>query len=152
MGYALLGGAVTVACMCMLAYGKSNKPQMAGILLTSFVTPISFVALLSSISSNSAGSTKKSLMSAILLIGYCVGNLVGPQTFKNSQEPHYSSATTAMACCSAIYEGLLIVLLALNVYENRRRDKKGEKLDPRFVNSEFADLTDFQNPEFRYAL
>lgn len=36
-----------------------------------------FVAILSLISSNVAGYTKKTTVAALLLISYCVGNIVG---------------------------------------------------------------------------
>lgn len=40
---------------------------------------------LTMISSNIAGSTKKQLTAAILFTGYCVGNIIGPQTFIDSE-------------------------------------------------------------------
>lgn len=39
--------------------------------------PTAFVALLSMISSNVAGYTKKTTVAALYLIGYCVGNIIG---------------------------------------------------------------------------
>lgn len=47
---------------------------------------------LTMISSNIAGSTKKQLTAAILFTGYCVGNIIGPQTFIDSEareSPHH---------------------------------------------------------------
>ncbi|XHG03981.1 hypothetical protein AWENTII_007264 [Aspergillus wentii] len=44
---------------------------------------------LSIITSNVAGFTKKSTVSALLFIAYCVGNIVGPQFFIDSEEPSY---------------------------------------------------------------
>lgn len=40
---------------------------------------------LTMVSSNIAGSTKKQLTAAILFTGYCVGNIIGPQTFIDSE-------------------------------------------------------------------
>jgi hypothetical protein len=37
------------------------------------------------ISSNIAGYTKKQLTAAVVFIGYCIGNAVGPQTFIASE-------------------------------------------------------------------
>jgi hypothetical protein len=48
-------------------------------------TPLS----LSLVSSNVAGFTKRSVTSAFIFIGYCVGNIAGPQFFYESEEPHY---------------------------------------------------------------
>jgi MFS family permease len=44
---------------------------------------------LSLISSNVAGFTKKSTVSALMFAAYCVGNIVGPQFFLPSEEPSY---------------------------------------------------------------
>lgn len=46
---------------------------------------------LTMISSNIAGYTKKQLTAAVVFIGFCIGNAVGPQTFINSQARMYSS-------------------------------------------------------------
>lgn len=37
------------------------------------------------ISSNVAGYTKKQLTAAVVFIGFCVGNIAGPQTFITSE-------------------------------------------------------------------
>ena len=47
------------------------------------------------VSSNVAGYTKKQLAGAALFTGYCVGNIIGPQTFKSSEVPRYHSAYIA---------------------------------------------------------
>lgn len=46
---------------------------------------LGFSMSLTMISSNIAGSTKKQLTAAILFTGYCVGNIIGPQTFIDSE-------------------------------------------------------------------
>ena len=50
---------------------------------------------LTMVSSNVAGYTKKQLTGAILFTGYCVGNIIGPQTFRASEAPYYHSAYIA---------------------------------------------------------
>lgn len=40
---------------------------------------------LTMVSSNVAGYTKKQLTGALLFTGYCVGNIIGPQTFIDSE-------------------------------------------------------------------
>lgn len=42
---------------------------------------------------NTAGHTKKNIQFAILYIGYAVGNLIGPQTFRAAQAPAYTGGT-----------------------------------------------------------
>lgn len=46
---------------------------------------LGFSMSLTMVSSNIAGSTKKQLTAAILFTGYCVGNIIGPQTFIDSE-------------------------------------------------------------------
>lgn len=46
---------------------------------------LGFSMSLTMISSNIAGYTKKQLTGAVLFTGYCIGNILGPQTFKDSK-------------------------------------------------------------------
>lgn len=134
---------------CLLAWGPTPKIQLAGFLLGNG-SPISFVCMLSCIGSNTAGHTKKVLTNAIYLIGYCIGNLAGPLTFKESEAPTYTSAKLSMAVCGIVAIAIQSSILYVNWAENKRRDQRDERLD--MENAEFADLTDKQNPEFRYLL
>lgn len=65
---------------------------------------------LSIVTSNVAGSTKRSTISVAIFSAYCVGNIVGPQFFYPSQEPVYS------VCKSAKLEMSWFLLI---VYQNR---------------------------------
>ncbi len=44
---------------------------------------------LSLVSSNVTGFTKKGTVNAMVFIGYCAGNIVGPQFYLASEEPNY---------------------------------------------------------------
>ncbi|ODV64647.1 allantoate permease [Hyphopichia burtonii NRRL Y-1933] len=147
--WATLGTAITLASQCMLAFLKNNKVQLAGYTLYS-LGPIGFICVLSCIGSNVLGTTKKQTTNAIYLISYCVGNLVGPQTFKASESPDYPSAKLAIVICGAISLVTLIVLWVYLEWENKRRDKNQTELH--IENIEFADLTDKENPYFRYVI
>jgi hypothetical protein len=56
---------------------------------------LGFSMSLTMVSSNVAGYTKKQVTGALLFTGYCVGNIIGPQTFKESEAPGYQSAYIA---------------------------------------------------------
>lgn len=56
---------------------------------------LGFSVSLTMVSSNVAGYTKKQLAGAALFTGHCVGNIIGPQTFKSSEVPRYHSAYIA---------------------------------------------------------
>ena len=76
--------------------------------------------------------------------------MVGPRTF--DQKP-YTGAKIAMVVCYGACLVILAALYVLNYRENIRRDKAAmETKQPEIENIEFADLTDFENPHFRYVL
>lgn len=62
--------------------------QMVGITIGA-VFGVNIPLALSVISSNVAGFTKRSVISALLFVAYCIGNIVGPQFFLESEEPSY---------------------------------------------------------------
>lgn len=51
---------------------------------------LGFSLSLTMVSSNVAGYTKKQLTGAILFTGYCVGNIIGPQTFLDKEAREFS--------------------------------------------------------------
>lgn len=150
MFWATLGTAIALAAECMLAFSSNPKVKLAGFTLYT-LAPIGFICILSSIGSNILGTTKKQTCNAIFLIGYCVGNLIGPQTFKSNEAPTYTSAKLAIVICGAIALFTLILIWIYYIYENRRRDRSGVA-EVQIENIEFADLTDKENPNFRYVI
>jgi ACS family allantoate permease-like MFS transporter len=90
---ASLGGLVAsiVGMLLIVALPLSNNVgRLIGYYLTQ-ASPTPFVALLSLISSNVAGYTKKTTVAALYLIGYCAGNIIGKQ---KSQKQKRSANTT----------------------------------------------------------
>lgn len=71
----------------------NNNGRLGGYYLTQ-ASAMPFVAFLSLVSSNVAGYTKKTTVAALYLIGYCVGNIIGPQTFRPSDGPRYGMLCT----------------------------------------------------------
>lgn len=140
--------------ICLLAFTQPKGSRLFGY-LTFYVATGVISGMLSCISSNTAGRTKKSTVNTIFLIGYCVGNIIGPQTFRTNQAPSYTGAKIAMVVSFGTAEILILLMYLLNLFENKRRDKLREELGDSYVkpeNIEFADLTDKENPEFRYML
>lgn len=151
MFVAMFSYCLNIVSGCLLAFPSANNVQLAGYYLQGMAV-IGWICFISCVTSNSAGHTKKVVTSAICMIGYCVGNLIGPQTFVAEEAPHYRSAKIAIVVCFGVCLFLTVAVYFVNLRANRIREEKNEKLDPSFLNSEFADLTDFENPEFRYAL
>jgi MFS transporter, ACS family, allantoate permease len=126
--------------------------RLAGYYLTQ-ASPTGFVALLSLIASNVAGYTKKTTVGAIYLIAYCVGNIIGPQTFRPKDEPRYLPAEITIIVCY----GLCVLDLIFIHYYYRKMNKKNAavRTEPgytKLAEQEFLDLTDKENPEFVYTL
>ncbi|KAK7969970.1 hypothetical protein PG996_001592 [Apiospora saccharicola] len=98
---------------------------------------------------NYAGHTKKVTMNAIVLISFCAGNIIGPLTFRDEDAPEYIPAKIVMVVTTASAAVLTGILMLYYRWENKRRDRlfAGEV---HTENSEFFDLTDRENHEFRY--
>ncbi|KAK6222625.1 hypothetical protein LQW54_000805 [Pestalotiopsis sp. IQ-011] len=131
---------------------SSNKWGRLVALWLCYFQGLGFSMSLTMISSNIAGSTKKQLTAAILFTGYCVGNIIGPQTFIDSEAPGYHSAYIAMLV-GYVVKLLSIVVLYLYMWrENKRRDAAGLTDEKNAIEAGMHDLTELDNKGFRYSL
>ncbi|PSK39940.1 hypothetical protein C7M61_001751 [Candidozyma pseudohaemuli] len=144
---------IVIMALCLVAFVENRQAQLAGYCLF-YLCPLVMICGLSSCASNVAGHTKKVTVNAIFLIGYCVGNLIGPQTFIDAQAPGYSGAKIAMVVSSACATLIMIAIWIIMARENKRRDERAtDYLEfQQIENHEFADLTDMENPMFRYTI
>ncbi|KAL4780076.1 major facilitator superfamily domain-containing protein [Aspergillus varians] len=150
-----LGGLVAsiVGMVLIVALPLSdNVGRLIGFYLT-MASPTGFVALLSLISSNVAGYTKKTTVAALYLIGYCAGNIIGPQIFLPKDAPRYTPAEITIIVCWGV---CLVMLVGVRFWYCRENKRKASiRADPAYVrieNLEWLDLTDRENPEFVYSL
>ncbi|KAF2102537.1 MFS general substrate transporter [Rhizodiscina lignyota] len=144
----LLGGAL----MAWLPAGDK-----AGLLAGSFLintVGASLPLLYSWSSGNYAGHTKKVTMNAITLMSFCVGNIIGPLTFRDSDAPQYIPAKITIVAILAVCMVATGLLDLMYMLENKRRDQRAQNLRPEdeIRDIEFMDLTDKENPHFRYCL
>lgn len=86
-------------------------------------------------------------MNAILLMSFCLGNILGPLTFREKDAPTFTPAKITIVAVDSTAIVLTIVLLLYYRWENHRRDQNAQEHQQ---NIEFLDLTDKQNQEFRY--
>ena len=132
-----------VGVILMVAVPRSMPAgRLAGYYLTQ-AAPTAFVALLSLIASNVAGYTKKTTVAAIYLMSYCVGNIIGPQTFRPKDAPQYVPAEiTIIVCyCACLVDFGFIYWYCK--YQNRK--KAAFRAQPGYVkedNLEWLDKTD----------
>ncbi|KAL3424268.1 hypothetical protein PVAG01_03549 [Phlyctema vagabunda] len=139
-----IAGSVVVHCL-----PRSNQVgQMVGLyLLYSYFGP--YVVGISLAQANTAGHTKKSVVFALLYIGYALGNLIGPQTFRASQAPEYTGGFVSMIICYCLCIALMVAYWAIAVAENRKIRTPEGSLNGQLVDK-FLDLTDKQQHGFRY--
>lgn len=106
---------------------------------------------------NVSGSSKKSTVNAIFFISYCAGNIIGPFSFLEREAPKYTSGMIAVVVAFCVEAGLLGVFA---VYAARLNKKKKQELEAMHssgrateeerVNLAFQDVTDKENPFFKY--
>jgi MFS family permease len=105
------------------------------------------------LSRNVAGQTKKSIIIACNFVFWAAGNSIGPQVFRDKDAPRYYLAFSILLGCFGL---VVLILFSLRVWysvQNRKRNAKiasGEVIpDVNFTHG-FEDITDRENPHFRY--
>ncbi|KAK5051549.1 hypothetical protein LTR84_003201 [Exophiala bonariae] len=138
----LLGGAL------MAWLPPDNKPGLlAGNFMTNTVGS-TLPMLYSWITANHGGHSKKITMNAIVLMSFCLGNIIGPETFQDKDAPQYIPAKMTIVIILSFAVLFTVLLDLAYIRENRKRDREGhQELPPNF---EFLDLTDKENRNFRY--
>ncbi len=147
-----------IAAGLMIGLDPGGKPaNKAGLLAASFLSGTfgaAFMLLLAWNASNIAGHSKKVTSNALTLIAFCVGNILGTQTFQQKQAPGYIGKISIIATLGA----LCFVIVALRLYNdhlNRKNRKilagmsEEEKVQMR-EKMAFADQTDRHNVFFVY--
>ncbi|OIW28286.1 MFS general substrate transporter [Coniochaeta ligniaria NRRL 30616] len=151
-----------VACIALVlpiigtavVYGlpRSNIPgQMVGLYLMYFYWP-PYVVGISLLQANTAGQTKKAVAYSLVTIGYAVGALVGPQTFRADQAPKYTGGVVAMLAGYCVCIVILLAYWAVAAAQNRSKDRRfgGQRELVEGSVEGFVDLTDGEQEGFRY--
>ena len=108
----------------------------------------SFVLSLSLITSNSAGSSKRMLVSGFIWLGVCTGNIAGPFLFKSEQAPKYQLGIGAILVCNCLEVVLFFAFRYAFIWENKKKAKAREGMTITEADrnaTAFQDLTDKQN-------
>ncbi|RGP61236.1 hypothetical protein FLONG3_10602 [Fusarium longipes] len=128
---------------------RSNK----GGLLAGYYMCASFVgALIVALqmpASNVGGYTKRTTATAFVFLAYCIGNIIGPHGFIGSEAPIYQTGCKVIIGCVAGQVVIAVLLRFVLIRRNRLRDEKGPVVEDE--NAALQDLTDFENPNFRYS-
>ncbi|KAJ9311979.1 hypothetical protein DTO271D3_7826 [Paecilomyces variotii] len=132
-------------------WGHRPAAPVVGYSIIGFFGPV--VSLIITLgASNVAGATKKSFMAAGIFVFYNVGNIIGPQLINSkTKDRHYPELWIGLIICYVI-----TVIAALILYFVLwRANKQKERLDVDENSRDriaFHDLTDKENPFFRYVL
>ncbi|KEY79287.1 MFS transporter [Aspergillus fumigatus] len=125
----LLGG-----CLMAFSHEEMKAAELAGNYLTTCVGAA--LPLMYSISgANVVGHTKKVTLNTIVLMSFCLGNILGPLTFRTEDEPDYMPAKIAIVATVSVAVVFSVLLKCYYMYENRRRDIQAEGHGPE--NSDF---------------
>ncbi|KAJ3895279.1 MFS general substrate transporter [Lentinula edodes] len=108
---------------------------------------------MSLMTTNYKGVTKKMTMTAILFLAYCTGNIAGPQFFKTSEAPTYSTAFRSIMICYAL---VIVEALGLRLYLSWMNEKRQIKMLENGIivetNEPDKDTTDWQSYDMLYRL
>ncbi|KAF2254624.1 allantoate permease [Trematosphaeria pertusa] len=145
-----------IGTIVLMTVKLHDKGSQIGLLISYYIVLTFWSAQTLSmalLSRNVAGQTKKSAVVAMNFVAWSVGNSIGPQVFLTRDAPRYFIAfSTHMGC----YILLVLVIAFLRFYfvwQNKKRDELAaqvvEARDEHLVHA-FDDLTDKENPSFRY--
>ncbi|CAI0642643.1 unnamed protein product [Colletotrichum noveboracense] len=143
----------TISAACMAYLPESNTwGRLVSFWLVNSQS-VGFTVSLTTISSNMAGYTHRSLASAMVFTAYCWGNFAGPFVVKQSEAPHFRGATIGLLVGYAIKLICHLTLLIYMYLVNRHRNKKyGEPNRASSKEAGMRDQTEFENKDFRYVL
>ncbi|PYI07008.1 MFS general substrate transporter [Aspergillus sclerotiicarbonarius CBS 121057] len=137
-----------------------SRQQKVSLLVCYWLTgtyTASFAMVMSLITANTGGSTKRTVVNALFFVSYCVGNIVGPFSFKSNEAPTYTSGIVAMLVAYCVEIFLLLAFAAYAVTLNRDKEQilhsQGMVLeDATFQNLGIpVDQTDKEDIFFRYS-
>lgn len=102
--------------------------------------------------SNVKGNTKKSVVSAIFFVWYCIGCIVAPQVWQKQDAPRYSKGCILSIAAFAALMMAFIAHMLLAKRSNRNRDRLAAEGDVQDEGmSADSDLTERQDKGFRYS-
>lgn len=137
---------------------KGVPKDKAGLLAASFLTGTfgaAFMLLLAWNASNIAGHSKKVTANAMTMVAFCVGNILGTQTFQAKQAPGYISGKISIIATLSALCFVVVVMRVWNDWLNKKNKRalammSDEEKDELREKMAFADQTDRSNVFFVY--
>lgn len=100
---------------------------------------------------NVGGYTKRVTSTALVFLAYCAGNIIGPHAFLSAEAPVYQTGCKTIMGCVAGQILIAAILRFVLIRRNKKRDAIAAAVgNDRVDEAELLDITDFENPAFRY--
>ncbi|CAK7221421.1 hypothetical protein SEUCBS140593_004561 [Sporothrix eucalyptigena] len=132
---------------------QTNKWGRVIALWATYTFSVTLALSFAVIGGNVVGTTKKITVTFLLFVGYCAGSISAPQFFKSKEQAEgYPTGIKSMLSCICLLFLLPLLLRALYMYENAKRDKEAANSDVQEVADSFEDKTDFELRNFRYVM
>ncbi|SYW79170.1 related to DAL5 - Allantoate and ureidosuccinate permease [Ustilago bromivora] len=157
---AIVGGVMMIAIP-----STSSSGRYSGYVIC-FTYPVASPFIYSFLSSSVSGTTKRIVFNMVLQVGYSVGNLIGPQTYRVKDAPGYVPAKITLVVVFGVAAACLVGIGGVHARWNRRNGlggwkdvvsagedgMEGEEEGKREVDDgeDLSDLTDKQRSKFRY--
>jgi hypothetical protein len=140
-----------------LLWKLDRNDHKVGVLFAYYISGAyvtSLVVTLQMPAANLGGYTKRTTGTAIVFAAYCVGNIIGPHAFLDSEAPIYQTGCKVAMSCAIGQFVLAYILRLLLIYRNKQRDAAQTAVPSAesIAEESLSDLTDFENPRFRYVL
>ncbi|KAL3461630.1 major facilitator superfamily domain-containing protein [Aspergillus heterothallicus] len=161
--WGMIGPMIPAIAGIASVYATNNVPSankwgrlVAYWLINSYAVTWPFT--LTIVGQNIAGHTKRAATNVLLFMAFSAGNIAGPFFFREKDAPRYVLAITIILVCFCLCIFIAASLRVYMVIANKRRDRKygavvrreGEVLDGVILG--MHDLTELENPDFRYVL
>ncbi|KAI9302987.1 major facilitator superfamily domain-containing protein [Cunninghamella echinulata] len=130
----------------LLLFIPQPKLKLIGYYLT-WPCAATFVLILTCITNNVSGYTKKIFYNSMIIVFYTIGNFAGPFLMVESQKPTYYGGMIAY-CCSSV---CCIFCLAITRWTMARANRSKPRMKREYKENN-DDLTDVQDQSFFYLL
>ena len=152
--YIIMFACIPTLAACIIMWKSSwatYHTPLAGFYLLGFFSII-YVMILAVMSANTAGHTKKAFTAGLVWAAYCAGNGIAPLLVKTTETTeHYPTLFRALLVFVSTTLVSTFGLRILLENKNKSRDRNGLVVEDDAARTGFEDLTDGENPNFRYS-
>ncbi|KAF1945106.1 allantoate permease [Clathrospora elynae] len=139
-----------VGTIVIMTVVNKNSATRAGLLISYWIIFTFWAAQglgMSMLTRNIGGQTKKTVCITLNFVAWCAGNATGPKVFFDGDPRYLKSLAIHLGCYSALL--FVIAYLRFNlIMRNKKKDREfGKNIN---TTHGFDDLTDKENPNFRY--